>query len=293
MDFVVVDVETANEDLSSICQIGIASFWNGKLEEGWVSLVDPGDDFSPVNISVHGIDEDRVKDAPSWPEIFPEVARRLQKRIVVSHTAFDRLALIRACRCAELAECECTWLDSARVVRRAWSEFSRSGYGLANVAAHFGISYKAHDALEDAKCAGLLMLRAIADTGIGLEQWLARVQQPINPVGQGHARSGNLDGELFGEILVFTGSLSISRQEAADAASSAGCRVDDGVTKHTTILVVGDQDVGRLAGHEKSSKHRKVENLINKGQSIRILRESDFRRLVRLSETTNIVPIRQ
>ncbi len=32
MDFVVVDVETANADLSSICQVGIASFRGGLLD---------------------------------------------------------------------------------------------------------------------------------------------------------------------------------------------------------------------------------------------------------------------
>jgi DNA polymerase-3 subunit epsilon len=53
------------------------------------------------------------------------------------------------------------------------------------------------------------------------------------------------------------------------------------VTKKTTILVVGDQDVARLAGHEKSSKHRKAEQLVAEGQQIRIIRESDFKTLVR------------
>jgi DNA polymerase-3 subunit epsilon len=169
------------------------------------------------------------------------------------------------------------------VVRRAWPEFSRSGYGLSNVAACFGIDYRAHDALEDARCAGLLLLRAVAETGLSTEQWLTRVTQPIDPAGQLHRRDGNPDGELFGEILVFTGMLSISRNEAADAAAAAGCRVDGGVTKHTTMLVVGDQDLRKLAGHEKSSKHLKAEQLIAKGQHIRILGESDFMRIVSLA----------
>ena len=37
------------------------------------------------------------------------------------------------------------------------------------------------------------------------------------------------------------------RREAADIAASIGCDVDAGVTKRTTLLVVGDQDVQRLA----------------------------------------------
>lgn len=179
------------------------------------------------------------------------------------------------------------WLDSARVVRRAWPEFSKSGYGLSNVAAHFGIDYQAHDALEDARCAGLLLLRAVAETGLSPEEWLIRVTQPIDPTGHLHTRDGNPDGELFGEILVFTGMLSISRSEAADAAADAGCCVEGSVTKHTTILVVGDQDLRKLAGQEESSKHMKAKQLIDKGQTIRILGESDFMRIVSRSDAPN------
>jgi DNA polymerase-3 subunit epsilon len=284
VDFVVIDVETANADLSSICQVGIASFRDGDLVDTWVSLVNPEDYFSPINISIHGIDEYQVENAPTWKEVFPHIRSLLQGRIVVSHTPFDRAALARACERASLAGCGCTWLDSARVVRRAWREFSRSGYGLSNVAAHFGVEYKAHDALEDARCAGLLLLRAVAETGLSPEQWLIRVAQPIDPTGCLHTRDGNPDGELFGEVLVFTGRLLIPRSEAADAAAAAGCRVDGGVTKHTTMLVIGDQDLRRLAGHEKSSKHVKAEQLIGNGQQIRILGESDFMHIVSRTE---------
>ncbi len=204
------------------------------------------------------------------------------------HTPFDKLALTRACDRSGLTRCECTWLDSARVVRRAWPEFSKSGYRLSNVAAHFGIDYRAHDALEDARCAGMLLLRAIADTSLSLEQWLVRVTQPIDSDSRGrHERDGNPDGELFGEVLVFTGSLSILRREAADAAATAGCRVDGGVTKDTTLLVVGDQDLRKLAGHEKSKKHVKAEQLIGHGQPIRIIGEGDFMRIVSRSDASN------
>jgi DNA polymerase-3 subunit epsilon len=279
MDFVVIDVETANADLSSICQVGIASFRDGLLVEGWSSLVNPEDEFDGINVSIHDIDAEQVEDAPTWDAVLPEVNSRLDDRIVVCHTPFDRLALTRACERAQLCECKCTWLDSARVVRRAWPEFSKSGYGLSKVAAHFGIAYKEHDALEDARCAGLLLLRAIADTGLNPEQWLTRVKQPIDPHGNIAKRDGNPDGELFGEVLVFTGSLKIVRREAAKAAAEAGCRVDENVTKRTTILVVGDQDVRKLAGQIRSGGHRHAELNISKGQPIRILCESDFMRI--------------
>jgi len=291
VDFVAIDVETANPDVSSICQVGIASFRNGELVDSWESLVNPEGEFSSFNISIHGIDERRVRHAPNWRAIYPEVALRLQSRIVVSHTPFDRHAVTGACDRCSLAVCECRWLDSAQVVRKTWLQFSRSGYGLPNLAAYFGISYQAHDALEDARCAGLVLLRAIAETKISAEQWLTHATQPSGLVRPATShwksfpppakRKGNPNGPLFGEILVFTGSLSMTREAAADAAAAAGCRVDDGVTKHTTMLVVGDQDTQRFAVHKKSSKHLKAEQLIANGQRLRILCERDFMSIVR------------
>ncbi len=94
------------------------------------------------------------------------------------------------------------------------------------------------------------------------------------------ALEANPDGPLFGNIIVFTGTLSISRQEAAKLATFASCKVEAGVTKHTSLLVVGNQDIRVLAGAEKSAKHRKAEELIKKGQSIRIIGEGDFKRLI-------------
>ena len=78
--------------------------------------------------------------------------------------------------------------------------------------------------------------------------------------------------------------MEIRRKDAADLAAQVGCNVESGVTKRTTILVVGDQDVTKLAGKEKSSKHRKAERLIAKGRQSRILRESDFKELVDQAE---------
>lgn len=278
MNFVVIDVETANANLASICQVGIAPFRDGILEQPRQWLVDPRDYFDPINVSIHGIDEAAVRSSPTWPEVYASIAPFLAGSIVASHTAFDRAALTQACGSWSLPTCECRWLDTARVVRRAWPEFAKSGYGLANVAATFGIQYRAHDASEDARCAGEILMLAVEQTGLNIEQWLVRVTQPIHPATD--IPDANPEGPLYGEVLVFTGALSMPRHDAAVAAANAGCQVDDGVTKHTTLLVVGDQDIRKLAGHEKSSKHRKAEELIKKGQHIRIVGESDFKSII-------------
>jgi len=286
MEFVAIDVETANADMSSICQVGLALYRNSQLVEEWKTYIDPEDYFDWFNVSIHGINEDIVKGAPTILDISGEICSFLDDQVSVCHTHFDRVAVQQAFEKYKLRLPRCRWLDSARVARRTWSEFAFRGYGLGNVCSFLGYDFISHDALEDAKAAACILNSAIEKTGLDVEGWLRRVEQPIDPsrIGSGNAikRGGNPEGPLYGEVLAFTGALEIPRREAADLAARIGCQVESGVTKRTTILVVGDQDVKKLAGHQKSSKHRKAEKLISKGYAIRILRETDFRRLAQL-----------
>lgn len=288
MDFIALDVETANPDMGSICQIGVAGFADGRLVHQWSTLVDPEDYFDEINVSIHGIHEGMVKGAPTIPAIAEPLRQQLEGRVCVCHTHFDRIAVSRAFERYGIPEIATTWLDSARVVRRVWKEFAWAGYGLASVCEKIGYEFKHHDALEDAKAAGHILLAAMRDSALDLDGWRRRVNQPIDPArastGVAINREGNPEGDLFGEVLVFTGALQIHRNEAADLAAAVGCRVLPNVTKATTMLVVGDQDVTKLNGHEKSSKHRKAEQLAAQGHRIRIMRESDFMSLVRNSQ---------
>jgi DNA polymerase-3 subunit epsilon len=286
MEFVALDFETANADMSSICQLGLVLFKDGSLQEEWKTYVDPEDFFDEINVSIHGIDETTVKGAPKLRDIANRICSYLDGRIAVCHTHFDRVAIHQACVKSNLRVPTCTWLDSARVTRRTWDQFAYRGYGLGNVCAILGYQFVQHDALEDAKAAAHILLAAIEKTGMDLQEWLQRVEQPIGFPDHSYkiSKDGNPEGAFYGELLVFTGALQISRRMAADMAANIGCTVVDGVNKKTTILVVGDQDVKKLAGHEKSSKHRKAEKLIAEGCPIRILRESDFKELVLLAE---------
>jgi len=282
MHFAAIDVETANADLASICQIGVAIFRDGRHVDSWSSLVDPQDEFDGFNISIHGIDERKITGAPFWPDVASTLRGLLGNSIVACHTPFDRAATTLACQKHRISHFDCRWLDTARVVRRAWpDQFGTKGYGLRNVAKSLGIEFRHHDALEDARAAGEVLCRASDATGLTLDEWFARIEGPIDPASsQPITRDGNTEGPLFGNVVVFTGALSIPRREAADIASRAGCKVGTSVTKKTTILIVGDQDISKLAGKAKSSSHLKAEALNSQGCSIRILRESDFQSIL-------------
>jgi DNA polymerase III epsilon subunit-like protein len=90
VNFVAIDVETANPDFASICQVGVAAFRDGTLHGTWESLVDPEDYFDGMNVAIHGIDERAVRGAPKWRIVYELLAPWLQGHVVASHTPFER-----------------------------------------------------------------------------------------------------------------------------------------------------------------------------------------------------------
>ncbi len=129
-----IDVETANADRASICQIGIVHVRDGEVEDQWQTLVNPEDWFDLWSISLHGIDESAVRYDPTLPEVRSELRTRLRGTVLVSHTGLARVSFERAMMKYGLEQLQVTWLDSAKIARRAWPEsYGSSGYGLKNI----------------------------------------------------------------------------------------------------------------------------------------------------------------
>ena len=171
MRFFSLDVETANYDPGSICQIGIGMFENRELVDTWETLLDPRSPFHWSNIRIHGITEGMVQGAPTFSEVYPVLKRLLSGNIVVHHTPFDFHAFKRAFNQNNLRPINIQWLDSARIVRHTWRQFSKSGYNLANVANHLGIEFRHHDALEDSVAAGKIVIEACRVAEREIDEW--------------------------------------------------------------------------------------------------------------------------
>ncbi|MDF0489628.1 exonuclease domain-containing protein [Sphingomonas sp. H39-1-10] len=268
LDFVVVDVETACARVSSICQIGIVGFSGGEEVLNYESMVDPRDDFSPFNTRIHGISADHVAGKPCFGHIHSTVAAHLSGRITVAHSNFDKGALAAACRVHDRSPIKATWLDSVRVAKRAWPDLP--SHRLNVLTKYLGIRHKHHDALSDARAAGLVVVRAIEHTGIDLAGWLA----PYGTRG-GAAPKAAKDGPLHGERVAILGAPRdgpLGRQLA-----EAGARVLSSVGLTTTMLVVSDeQPYGRF--YHAAPAYRRAEELRRAGSSLAILSEAEIGR---------------
>ena len=286
MEFISLDVETANPNYSSICQIGMAAFKNDEVIYEYSTLVDPEEPFFAFNTFLHGITAEDVKGEPTFKQLHKTFTENLTGVPVLHYTAFDRAAFHRACEKCDLPDVGANWLDIAKVVRRTWDDVAYRGYGLSKMAKRLGIEYQEHDALEDAVAAGKVFLAAAQEAGIdNLEGWFDRIRAPLSGTSYTMKLEGNPDGEYYGENLVFTGELSMPRNQAKKLAANVGFTVQNAVNKHTTVLCIGTQDLGKLAGYEKSSKQRKAEEYNqSKGLHIRLISEEDIFRMINEAE---------
>ena len=91
--FNAIDVETANADPSSICQIGIVRVRASAIKDQVSFLVNPEQRFNPENVRLHGIDDDAVRDSATVPQVAAQLRRLLEGKVLVSHSAFDQIAL--------------------------------------------------------------------------------------------------------------------------------------------------------------------------------------------------------
>jgi DNA polymerase III subunit epsilon len=172
--FIALDVETANSDAASICQIGLACVRHDGTVHVTSSLVDPEQRFSGFNVTLHGIGPDEVRGAATFPVVLAQIAPLLGQQLIIQHSPFDKRAMYAACRSYGIAEPDWSWADSVQIARRAWPEFrGNGGHGLGHLKQALSLDFEHHDAGEDAKAAALVVLLAEERTGLTLAEMIA------------------------------------------------------------------------------------------------------------------------
>lgn len=261
VDFVAIDVETACSRVSSICQIGIVGFAGGVEVFSYETLIDPLDEFSVFNTRIHGIAWEHVVGKPSFAEVHGVVSEHLKGRTAIAHSSFDKGALAAACLRHALPPIETDWLDSVGVARAAWPELPN--HKLGTLARFLKLRHRHHDALSDARVAGMVVVRAMAHTGRSLADWRTPPRRTAAP-------RPALEGPLKGARVALLGSPrdgALARHLAAQ-----GARIMASVGSTTTMLVIGNaQPFGRFV--HAHADYRRAEELRGGGAVIEIVEE--------------------
>ncbi len=166
LSFVALDFETANEKRDSVCAAGIALVEDGELKERKAWLVRPPSlYFNPFNVAIHGITARQVQDKPEFDVFWRSVlSHYLEGRIVLAHNAsFDfsvlRCAFTRYGISFPNIIYSCTRLIASKI----WT--GQSSYALDSMAQRLGITFKHHDAEEDAFVCAEIARAACAESG--------------------------------------------------------------------------------------------------------------------------------
>jgi DNA polymerase-3 subunit epsilon len=169
MNFVSLDLETANYSRLSICATGLAVFENGVLAESLYWLVKPPKGhgwFREDFIECHGLTHLNVQDAPEFPAFAPELLGRLNRAdFVVAHNAgFDIGHLRETLDHFELVRPRFDYLCTCKLARRVWPELPN--HKLDTLAAHIGLEFSHHHAQDDAEAAGRVLLAMMKQANV-------------------------------------------------------------------------------------------------------------------------------
>ena len=147
---VAIDFETANEQRNSACALGIALISSNKISENQSWLIKPPElRFNSINVGIHGITQEDVSDQPTFDQLWPTILNYIDNKILIAHNASFDISVLR--KVLEFygipfpnIEYYCTCIMS----RKVWP--SLDNHKLATVTKHLGITFKHHNAAEDA-----------------------------------------------------------------------------------------------------------------------------------------------
>jgi len=159
-DYVVVDVETTggNTQWNRVTEIGAVRVRNGEIIEEWSSLINPQRRIPSKIVSLTGITDDMVAEAPVFADIADEFRAFLDGAVFVAHRAKFDYGFIKTEYERIDQEFRCPTLCTVVETRRHFPGLP--SYSLANLSNHFRIALNSHHrALCDARATAEILLK--------------------------------------------------------------------------------------------------------------------------------------
>jgi DNA polymerase-3 subunit epsilon len=160
MDFCAIDFETANGMRNSACAVALVKVIDSRVVEEYKSLINQEDTwFRPDFIALHGITAEMTASAPSFAELWPNIAAFISDLRLAAHNAGFDISVLKKM----LEENGIKWglpeyYCSLEIARSTWP--SLRAHSLDVVADYLGIELDHHNALSDARaCAAILLAR--------------------------------------------------------------------------------------------------------------------------------------
>ena len=159
--YIVFDVETPNRYNNRMSAIGVSVVEDGVIQDALFSYVDPEQPFDWFNTRLTGIDEATVADAPTFPELWSELAPLFDSGVLAAHNAPFDMGVLKKC----LHDYGIDWKPAVPyccTVQMGRRLLPGVSHKLDSLCEYYGIPLDHHKADSDSHAAAEILLRYLA-----------------------------------------------------------------------------------------------------------------------------------
>ena len=168
--FVAFDVETPNRMNHRMSAIGISVIEDGKIADGFYSLVNPETFFDSFNTRLTGISAETVRNAPTFGELWPRIEPVFSGGLLVAHNAVFDMGVLKKCLLAYGIDWKpyVRYLCTVQMGRRILPGMRHS---LDVMCAYYGIPLDHHQADSDSRACARILLNYL-DEGADIRNFI-------------------------------------------------------------------------------------------------------------------------
>lgn len=285
-EYVMIDTETTgfSSKYDSMLELSAVKVRNGEILDEFHSFVAYNDYIPEFITELTGITNDMLAGAPPEHEAAMRFKEFIGDSVIVGfNTRFDIGFVDEALSYTYGITLDNSYVDVLRYARKLYPDLEH--HRLKDMADLFHIERdkehrSSHDCLTTIKVFEELRKVAIERNG-SIEEFLKSIKYVHKKLDARTLSATNEDFDithpLYNKSCVFTGTLErMQRKEAMQAVLDVGGKVENQVTNKTNYLILGNNDYCSSIKDGKSSKQKKAESLMLKGNDISIIPESVF-----------------
>lgn len=282
-DFIVLDLETTGLDpyYSEIIEIAAIKIRNGVAVETFETLIKPHQDIDEFITILTGISNEMVSNAPYLTDVLPQILAFISNDIIVGHNInFDINFLYDNLERFLKKPLSNDFIDTMRLSRKALPYLPH--HRLIDIAEYFAVFPNGyHRALNDCQTTYecFLKIKEYVSEHIGIDEFIKSFKTKKRTLNSLTFENLSYDetNPFYQKTCVFTGKLDkMERAAAAQLIVNMGGKCEDGVTKNTNFLILGNNEYCRTIKDGKSNKQKKAEEYKLKGLDIEIVSENIF-----------------
>ena len=162
-DFAAIDFETANQDRSSVCSVGVVIVKDREVVNEIYRLIRPEPEYySYWNTKVHGLTLEDTMQADIFPDVWKDIMSEIEGLPLIAHNApFDEGCLKAVFKTYQMDYPNYEFHCTCRAARRVFGK-ELPNHQLQTVAMRCGYDLRQHhNALADAEACAAIALRIL------------------------------------------------------------------------------------------------------------------------------------